>query len=98
MIGRDVELAIERLQFLWDEFRVVEFDADLAERAADLSWRFGLRGFDATHCAAGHILHERSQSQSDGEAETTLVAVSGDRQLLSAWRELGVATFEPGPA
>ena len=51
--------------------------------AADLAHRFGLRAYGAVHCAAAALLDEPD-----------LVAASGDRRLLAAWRELGVATYD----
>ncbi len=81
---------------MWSELRMVEIDSGLTEGAGIMAWRFGLRGYDAVHCAAAHLLHGHSPGARKGNH--TVVAASGDRQLLSAWRELGVATFEPGPA
>ena len=66
------------------EIEVIEVDDGLVRSAADLARRFGLRGYDAVHCAAAV-----------GLDEPDLVAASGDKRLLAAWRELGVATFNP---
>jgi predicted nucleic acid-binding protein len=66
------------------EIDVIEVDDGLVRVAADLAHRFGLRVYDAVHCAAAALL--------DGP---DLVAASGDKRLLAAWRELGVATFDP---
>lgn len=89
-----VESAMALLLRLWRELRMVEIDSDLTERAGALAWHFGLRGYDAVHCAAVRMLHEQSRGASAGDH--TVVAASGDRQLLSAWAKLGIATFEPG--
>ncbi len=89
-----VRPSISRLRTLWENFRVIEFDLDLAERAGGLAWRFGLRGFDAVHCAAAALVQERDQIETDGTG-SGLVAIAGDRELLAAWRDLGIATFEP---
>lgn len=91
-----VEAAMALLLHLWRELRMVEIDPSLTEGAGALAWRFGLRGYDAVHCAAAHLLHEHSPGARTGNH--TVVAASGDRQLLSAWHELRVATFEPDPA
>jgi predicted nucleic acid-binding protein len=69
------------------ELELIEVDERLVRTAADLAHRFALRGYDAVHCAAATQLDAPD-----------LVAASGDRQLLAAWRALGVATFDPaGP-
>jgi hypothetical protein len=52
-----------------------------------LSARFGLRGYDAVHCASAEQL-----------AGPDLVAAAGDGQLLEAWHGLGIATFHPNAA
>ena len=69
------------------EIEGVEVDERLVRAAADLARRFGLRGYDAVHCAAAAQLDEPD-----------LVAASGDKHLLSAWRELGIATYDPAAA
>jgi len=66
------------------EIEAVEVDERLVRTAADLARRFGLRGYDAVHCAAAAQLDEPD-----------LVAASGDKHLLAAWRELGIATYDP---
>ena len=66
------------------EIEVIEVDERLVRAAADLAHRFGLRGYDAVHCAAAVQLDEPD-----------LVAASGDKHLLATWRELGIATFDP---
>ena len=66
------------------EIEAVEVDERLVRTAGDLARRFGLRGYDAVHCAAAAQLDEPD-----------LVAASGDKHLLAAWRELGIATYDP---
>lgn len=68
------------LDRLWSELEVIELGDWLMVKAARLAVRHGLRGYDATHCAAALTV-------SDGE----LVAASGDQRLLTAWRAEGVA-------
>lgn len=68
------------LDELWPVVDVIELDQDLVSEAARLAVLHGLRGYDATHCAA-------AVAASDLE----LVAASGDRRLLAAWRSEGVA-------
>jgi uncharacterized protein len=72
---------------LYAEFEIVDVDDGLVRHAADLSYRLGLRGYDTVHCVAAAQLEEPG-----------LVAASGDKRLLAAWRELGVATYDPAGA
>ncbi|WP_152366150.1 type II toxin-antitoxin system VapC family toxin [Microlunatus speluncae] len=69
---------------LWREIEVVEVDQVLVERAAILARRFQLRGYDAVHCASAEQIDDND-----------VVAAAGDGKLISAWRELGLMTFDP---
>lgn len=69
---------------MWEQIDVVEVDDVLIRHAAGLAVRFGLRGYDAVHCASAEQLTDRD-----------LVAAAGDGELLDAWNGLGVATFDP---
>jgi predicted nucleic acid-binding protein len=80
---RDHLEALRGLEQLWAGLAVVEVDADLTHRSAQLAARFGLRGYDAVHCAAAELL-----------ASSDLIAASGDRALLSAWSALGIASLD----
>lgn len=77
-------LCLDKLDELWIEVDVVEVDDALVRRAAELADVCALRGFDAVHCASAEQI-----------AETDVVAATGDRRLIEAWRKLGVATFDP---
>lgn len=90
----EVPSAVRRLEDRWQEIRVIELDSTLAEMAGNVAWRFGLKGYDAVHCAAANLLRDEFGQGEDG-GSVPFVAASGDRQLLAAWDELGVATFEP---
>lgn len=72
--------ALSNLDVLWSETDVIELGAELMAEAAELARRHGLRGYDATHCAAA--------IEANG---ADLVAASGDRRLLAAWQAEGVA-------
>ena len=76
--------SLTRLDDLWDQINVVEVDDMLIRHAEGLAAQFGLRGYDAVHCACAEQLTDQD-----------LVAATGDRQLLAAWNGLGVATFDP---
>ncbi|HEU4808012.1 MAG TPA: type II toxin-antitoxin system VapC family toxin [Homoserinimonas sp.] len=77
--------AQERQIRLWASVSVVELDHALMIRASELAQVCGLRGYDSVHCAAAELL-----------GGTGFVAATGDRQLLTAWHGLGVATFPVG--
>jgi len=79
--------AVELLDELWAQLEVVELDQAAMVRAAALAERLGLRGYHAVHCAA-------AESVDDDE----LVAAASDRELLSAWSELGLATYDTNAA
>ena len=68
------------LDDLWPVVDVIELDRELMFEAARLAVVHGLRGYDATHCAA-------AVAENDAE----FVAASGDARLLTAWRAEGVA-------
>ena len=82
--GDEFDRAVVKLERSVTELGLIEVDEELVQLAAELAQRFVLRGYDAVHCAAA--------AQLDA---SDLVAGSGDKRLLAAWRELGVATFDP---
>jgi uncharacterized protein len=84
LIGDQYGRAHALFDRIFVEIELIEVEEHLVRLAADLTHRFGLRGYDAVHCAAA-VLFDAPD----------LVAASGDRRLLAAWRELGVATFDP---
>ncbi len=69
---------------MWEQFAIIELDENLMTMAGAAATEFGLRGFDAVHCAAGASLGTES-----------VVLASADRRLLAAWQALGCATFDP---
>ena len=83
MTVRAHRAGLKLLDDLWAQMDVAEVDQPLVERAAAVAYRFGLRGYDAVHCASAEQLD-------DGD----LVAAAADRQLINAWRRLGLATFD----
>lgn len=66
-----------------EQLHVLDVDDTLVHRAGTLADAHSLRGYDATHCAG-------AESINDAE----VVAASGDRQLLAAWRALGINTLD----
>jgi predicted nucleic acid-binding protein len=81
--GRDHQAALRLLDQLWAEFEVVEVDARVVDRAAELAHSAALRGYDAVHCASAEQV-----------ADDDLVLASGDHALLAATARLGIATAD----
>jgi uncharacterized protein len=48
--------AVGGLEVLWSQLSVVEIDEDLMRLAGDLAAAHGLRGYDAVHLAAAHVV------------------------------------------
>ena len=48
--------AVGGLEVLWSQLSVVEIDEDLMRLAGDLATAHGLRGYDAVHLAAAHLV------------------------------------------
>ena len=48
--------AVAGLEVLWSQLSVVEVDEDLMRLAGDLATTHGLRGYDAVHLAAAHLV------------------------------------------
>lgn len=77
--------AVHLLEQLWQEFDVVEVDAVVMRRAAEVAHLCRLRGYDAMHCASAEQLDD-----------TDLVVASSDRHVLGACQQLGLATANTG--
>lgn len=75
------------LDDIWPAVDVIELDRALMDEAATMAVRHGLRGYDATHCAAAV-----------GVSDSELVAASGDKSLLAAWRAEGVMVYDTAAA
>ncbi|WIY83856.1 type II toxin-antitoxin system VapC family toxin [Propionimicrobium sp. PCR01-08-3] len=71
----------------WAEVGVIAVSAGFVVRAARVARSHALRGYDAVHCTMALALNDAD-----------LVAVSGDKELLRAWDELGVATADTNRA
>jgi uncharacterized protein len=48
--------AVQGLEVLWSQVSVAEIDDDLMRLAGDLAATHGLRGYDAVHLAAAHLV------------------------------------------
>lgn len=83
--ARNRRTAVDSLDELWRDFRVIEIDEVVIRRAAELADRYALRGYDAVHCASA----ERIDAPD-------LVVASGDKDVLAACTELALATALTG--
>ncbi|MFL6128632.1 MAG: type II toxin-antitoxin system VapC family toxin [Mycobacteriales bacterium] len=79
--ARNWRAAVDSLDDLWRDFRVIEVDEVVTRRAAELADRYALRGYDAVHCACA----ERIEAPD-------LVVAGGDKDLMAACAELALAT------
>jgi uncharacterized protein len=77
--------AVRLLEQLWREFDVVEVDAIVMRRAAEVAHLCQLRGYDAMHCASAEQLDDAD-----------LVVASGDQHVVGACQQLGLATANTG--
>ncbi|MGY1621034.1 type II toxin-antitoxin system VapC family toxin [Geodermatophilus sp. SYSU D00965] len=75
--------AVDRLDQAWARLSVLPIDEDLVREAAGLTVSHALRGYDAVHCAAALRL-----------AGIGVTAVSGDEDLLTAWRSEGLQVVD----
>ncbi|QDZ16308.1 type II toxin-antitoxin system VapC family toxin [Humibacter ginsenosidimutans] len=85
MTQAQLQEAVKAFQAAWERFDVVELDEPLCRDAAQDALAHRLRGYDAVHCAAALAI-----------AAADVVAVSGDRALLAAWADRGLATVDIG--
>ena len=74
--------ALRLLDRLWLQFDVIEVDQPGVARAAVLAEQLALRDYDAIHCAAAESVRDDD-----------LVAAAGDQELLRAWSERGLTTY-----
>lgn len=68
---------------IWPDLDVVNVTAELTVAAADLARTWGLRGYDAVHCAAAISVRDPE-----------LVAAAGDSRLIQVWATLDVAVAD----
>ncbi|WP_426997392.1 type II toxin-antitoxin system VapC family toxin [Pseudarthrobacter sp. N5] len=84
VINTELATALRSLDALWQNISRMAVTDDVVHSAAALAGRYGLRGHDAVHCAAGLIL---------ADSPDTALA-SADAKLLSAWTDSGAAVFD----
>jgi uncharacterized protein len=83
MTAVERDTTTHELEELWPQLHAMVVDEALIREAAALTTRLPLRGYDAVHCAAALRL-----------AGPDTVAVSGDRDLLTAWRTDGLDVID----
>jgi predicted nucleic acid-binding protein len=80
-------VALAALDSVYDKLYVTEITEALVRRGAVLTHEFGLRGYDAMHCATAERL-----------AVPEFVFASGDKKLLYACEQLGMTTADTNVA
>lgn len=73
--------AVDELESLFEQLDIVEVGTEMARVAGELAQRFGLRGYDAVHLAAGLAMNDAD-----------VVLVTGDHDLAVAAQAAGIAT------
>lgn len=68
---------------IWADADVIELTTELTAVAAHLASSLALRAYDAVQCAAALSVDDQQT-----------VAATGDLQLLTAWRSLGLAVVD----
>lgn len=74
---------VDVLDQLYDQLDLIAVDDPLVRRAGELAQHHALRGYDALHLAAAELV-----------VDEATVLVSGDRELCTAARELGIAVAD----
>lgn len=77
------QASLSGLDRLWAELDAYPVEEELLKQAAQVAAAHALRGYDAVHCVSAMQL-----------ADPDLVAVSGDKHLLQAWTDLGIASLD----
>jgi predicted nucleic acid-binding protein len=81
LTSRQLASAVDDLEAVIAELDVIEVSSDIAHAGGELAQRFGLRGYDAVHLAAGLAMNDDE-----------VVFVTGDHDLAAAARAAGMAT------
>ena len=71
----------------WEAFTRLRVTAGTIEKASDIAWKYGLRGYDSLHLAAALIWQET--------LDTKITFAAFDHGLLQASQKAGL---EPWPA
>jgi uncharacterized protein len=82
---QEAETAQRAFRGDWPDLMRLPVTQPLLDRAADLAWQFGLRGYDAVQLAAAAAWQEA--------LEIPITLATFDRQLWQAAREAGLLAF-----
>lgn len=77
------QIACAELDAMWARVDIVGIDDEIMHSAAACASEFRLRGYDAIQCASALRV-----------AGIDVVATSGDRALLAAWHQAGLAVAD----
>ncbi len=72
----------------WQAFTRLRVTAGTIERASDIAWKYGLRGYDSLHLAAAVIWQET--------LDTKIAFAAFDRDLLRASQKAGLDAWPQG--
>jgi len=85
--ARDAENAWQDFVLQWPDFVRTPVSNIIIERASQLAWKYGLRGYDALHLATALIWQE--------SMETNVTLATFDHELWLAGKKAGI---DPWPA
>lgn len=71
----ELEVAKRKLNRLWTQTQVVDFDEPVAVSAGDAAETFGLRGYEAVHLATALILQDESLLVATWDADLRAAAL-----------------------
>lgn len=72
----------------WQAFTRLRVTAGSIEKASDIAWKYGLRGYDSLHLAAALLWQEA--------LDTSVVFAAIDHDLLQASQKAGLEPWTPG--
>jgi uncharacterized protein len=82
--GAELEGAERKLNRLWTQTQVIDFDEGLAVSAGDAAERFGLRGYDAVHLATAVTLRDESLLVATWDADLRTAALNAGLRVAPA--------------
>jgi uncharacterized protein len=83
--GKGAETAWQDFLSHWPAFTRLAVTSTLVERAGQLAWKHGLRGYDATHLAAALLWQEI--------LESPITLATYDRELWAAAKKAGIPAW-----
>ncbi len=83
--SHDAKLAWQEFLSHWESFAQIPVTVGLMERATQIAWEYGLRGYDATHFASALIWQEL--------VEIPVTLATFDRELWLAAKKAGMAVW-----